>query len=186
MCCAVCFSCSMPCLERGALSIAWAILARCDYTDEYLTLAVVILSFVRGFTYFRCFNATRVFVFLIMQVISEVYTFLLILAFSVFAFGLMASVLAADEEVTLSWTVAFTLLMGNSDDSDFKTVQWLIFMSSCIFNVVIMLNLLIAILGDAYENAQMTMRENDYSQMLEVCFELETMSWWRRNYGVLR
>jgi len=171
-------------LCRGLISTVWAALALSDYDNEYLTLVVVILCFLRGFTYFRCTQVTRVYVFLTLQVIAEMYTFLLIVAFSVFSFGLMSSVLSNDHQVTKSWTIAFPLLMGNFDDSQFKPVEWLVFMSACVINVVILLNLLIAILSDAYESAQMTMRENNYYQILEVCVELETMCFWRRALGV--
>lgn len=95
----------------------------------------------------------------------------------------MASVLSDGEQVTRSWTTAFSLLMGDFDDSEFKVVEWLVFTLSCVINVIIMLNLLIAILSDAYESAQVTMRENDYHQILEVCYELETCCFWRRGYG---
>ena len=83
----------------------------------------------------------------------DVLSLLLILAFSIFAFGLMASVLAQDQEVTQSWTMAFLLLTGSFDDSDFNVMEWLVFMGSCIFNVIIVFNLFIAILNDVYADA---------------------------------
>ena len=55
--------------------------------------------------------------------------------------------------------------------------------SVCVTNVIIMLNLLISILGEAYEKSQMTIRENDMHQMLTLILEYEHMMIWRRCAG---
>lgn len=60
---------------RGTVSIVWAALALSHYDNQYLTLTVVALCFLRGFTYFLCTKVTRVLVFLTMEVIKEMYIF---------------------------------------------------------------------------------------------------------------
>lgn len=166
------------------LNIAWCIKGITGYFNEYLTLVVIMLNFFNGFAYFRCFTTTRIFVSLTEHVILNVSSFLVVLAFSVLSFGLMASVFVENQLLTRSWTVAFSQLMGDFDDSQFTVTQWLIFMAACVVNGIIMLNLLIAILSDAYEKAQMTMSEDDYYQMLEVCYDMECFCFWRRKSGL--
>jgi len=170
-------------LTRCGLCLAWAVFQLMDiYPDivDDITLPMVILCFLRGFTYFRTFKMTRVYVYMTIKVVKEVYSFLAILAYSTVAFGICLSVLAGHSTVTESWTTAFTLLMGEFETTDFVSLEWVLFVCASIVNVIIMLNLLVSILGDAFEKTQMSIAENDLHLQIIAVLEYERLLFWRR------
>lgn len=173
-------------LIRGIVALIWVIQTHVEQERrEHLQFLVVALCFVRGFTFFRTFKMTRLFVRMTLEVIKEMYSFLAILLYSTFAFGLMYSALDPNELHSLgqAWAVAYELIMGQFNNKDYGFTQWLCFTSASLLNVIIMLNLLISILGDAYERAQMSAKENDLSEMLRLVIEYESMLIWRRACG---
>ena len=54
---------------------------------------------------------------------------------------------------------------------------------AAITNIIITLNLLISILGNAHEKTQMSVRENDLFLMLGLVTEYESLMFWRRIDG---
>jgi len=176
-------------IVRGILALVWIIQVQVEQEPreprEHLHFLVVALCFVRGFTFFRTFKMTRLFVRMTLEVIKEIYSFLAILLYSTFAFGLMYSSLNPVKLDSLgkAWAVAYELIMGQFNNSEYEFTQWLCFTVASLLNVIIMLNLLISILGDAYERAQMSAKENDLSEMLRLVIEYESMLIWRRACG---
>jgi len=170
-------------LLRGVLSLIWVCFLFADINYEHLRLIVVFLCFLRGFTYFRTFAPMRIFVNIVLSVATQIYAFLLLLAYSVFGFGIMASIMNEDENATSSWTSAFNILLGSFDNSAFGLTQWVVFVGCNLVNVIVMLNLLISIIGDAYDRAQITLAENDRHEMFLVVLEFEAILFWRRSSG---
>jgi len=175
---------------RVFLSLFWGTLLLLGKEQSFLLeyrrdirLILALLCLLRGFTYFRSFRTTRLFVYMTMAVIKEMYSFLFIMAYSVFAFGVCTSVLLEHTTLGESWTSAFSLVLGDFDSSTFGFLEWVVFSCAAIINVVIMLNLLVSILGDAYEMTQMSVRENDLYMMLELVNEYESLMFWRRSAG---
>ena len=171
-------------LIRGLTSILWIVYTQDSAPVKPLQFLVVALCFIRGFTFFRTFKMTRLFVRMTIEVIKEIYSFLVILLYSTFAFGMMYAALNPEQQsLGEAWAVAYELLMGEFNNENYNWMQWLCFSASSLLNVIIMLNLLISILGDSYERAQMSAKENDLSEMLRLVIEYESMLFWRRNYG---
>ena len=175
---------------RVFLSLFWGTLLLLGQEQSFLLeyqrdirLLLALLCLLRGFTYFRSFRTTRVFVYMTLAVIKEMYSFLFIMAYSVFAFGVCTSVLLEHTTLGDSWTSAFSLVLGDFDSSTFGFLEWAVFSCAAIINVVIMLNLLVSILGDAYGMTQMSVRENDLYMMLELVNEYESLMFWRRSAG---
>ena len=178
-------------LIRGLLCLFWGILVITDQEttvlevdfSKYIRLVLVLMCFLRGFTYFRSFRMTRLFVYLTLAVVKEMYSFLIIMGYTVFAFGVCSATLVPRTSLSDSWTTAFVLILGDFDSSDFSFVQWTIFSCAALINVIIMLNLLVSILGDAYEKTQMSVRENDLYMQLTLLTEYESLLFWRRDAG---
>ena len=174
---------------RGFLCMFWGVLILLDQELAFLgedyqknvRLVVSLLCFLRGFTYFRSFRMTRIFVYLTLAVVKEMYSFLIIMGYSVFCFGVCTSILLGHANIGVSWASAFSLVLGDFDSSTFGALEWGVFMCAALINVIIMLNLLVSILGDAYEKTQMSVRENDLYLMLEIISEYESLLYWRRN-----
>ena len=170
-------------LTRGILCLSWSVCLFSDINPQGLRLVVVILCFLRGFTYFRTFNPTRVFVNLALSVTRQIYAFLVLLAYCVFGFGVTASIMSDDDSATQSWTSAFNILLGSFETGSFGLIQWVIFVACNLVNVIVMLNLLISIIGDAYDRAQVSLAEYDRHEKLQVVMEFEAVMFWKRRSG---
>ena len=167
---------------RSVVCVVWILYL---HASPYVDLVAICMCFFRGFTYFRTFKMTRLFVRLTLEVVKEMYSFLIIFAYSTIAFGMMYAVLVPEhiESAFKAWMTAYELLMGTYSTDNFHGLQWVCFTFASLVNVIIMFNLLIAILGDAYEQAQMSAKENDMLEMLRIVIEYESMLFWRRNAG---
>ena len=167
---------------RSVICVVWILFL---HTSQYVDLIAVCMCFFRGFTYFRTFKMTRLFVRLTLEVVKEMYSFLIIFAYSTIAFGMMYAVLVPEqiESAFKAWMTAYELLMGTYSTDGFHGLQWMCFTFASLVNVIIMFNLLIAILGDAYEQAQMSAKENDTLEMLRIIIEYESMLFWKRGFG---
>ena len=176
-------------LSRGLLCLLWSglVLLAQEATvlgedwGRNVRLMMALMCFLRGFTYFRSFRMTRLFVYMTLAVIKEMYSFLIIMGYSVFAFGVCSSTLVESSTLSGSWISAFTLVLGDFDSSTFTFVEWVIFSCAALINVIIMLNLLVSILGDAFEKTQMSVRENDIYMQLSLIAEYESLMFWRRS-----
>ena len=144
-------------LFRGLLCLFWSVLTLWDLEGTVLgeewskdvRLLLALMCFLRGFTYFRSFRMTRLFVYMTLAVIKEMYSFLIIMGYSVFAFGVCSATLLDNATLSVSWTSAFSLVLGDFDSSAFTFVEWVIFSCAALINVIIMLNLLVSIMSDA-------------------------------------
>ena len=65
--------------------------------------------------------------------------------------------------------------MGSFDSDTSNVLQYTCYILACLINVIIMLNLLISILGDAFEQFQMESVELDKQAMLEGILEIEKL-----------
>ena len=177
---------------RGSLCMFWGVLILLDQElaclgEDYqrdLRLVVSLMCFLRGFAYFRSFRMTRLFVYMTLAVVKEMYSFLVIMGYSVFSFGVCTSILLGHTAIGISWTSAFSLVLGDFEDSStFGALEWGVIMCAVLINVIIMLNLLVSILGDAYEKTQISVRENDLYLMLGLISKYESLLFRRRDTG---
>jgi len=70
---------------------------------------------------------TRVFVYLTLAVVKEIYSFLIVMGYSVFSFRILISILLEHKAIGESWTSAFGLSLGDFDSSSFGTLEWCVF-----------------------------------------------------------
>jgi hypothetical protein len=176
---------------RGVLCLFWGTLVLNDQELAFLgrdyqrdiRVLVALMCLLRGFTYFRSFRMTRLYVYATLAVVKKMYSFLIIMGYSVFSFGICISIREDHSTLGVSWTSAFSLTLGDFDTSAFGIFEWCIFTGAALTNIIIMLNLLVSILGDAFEETQISVRENDLFLMLELVREYESMMFWCRNAG---
>jgi len=142
-----------------------------EYLDIEMSVALIrsILAISTFFMWLkllyimRIFKATGYLIRMIIDVIADMGIFLLLLLITIFAFG--------DSLLTLSYGNAederfagnsfidaslysYRLVLGDFDTGNFGSVAvpfvWMFFLMSTIFNLIVMLNLLIAIISDSY------------------------------------
>lgn len=160
---------------RISLSVVW-VMRGISGKEEVLSLsfAVAALTLLRGFTYFRSFALTRKYVYITKAVVLKTYTFLIVLAYSACSFGVLSAILQQKPfSEALSNALAFTL--GGADNSDYNEWLWFLFLAAVFINIIVMMNLLISILGDAFGKVNETLEENDLHLQLTLILEYERM-----------
>lgn len=172
-------------LGRGILCIMWSVSNVMMFTNQYLEWVVALLCWIRGLTYFRAFTYTRYYVRMILEVAKDTASFFLILLYSTFAFAVLYSISTAGKSLTLIGSIQkmYELEMGNFDTNNYDLLDWICFLFASIVNIIIMLNLLISILGDAFNRVSEKADEADATEMLHIIIELETLMVWKRSSG---
>ena len=85
------------------------------------------------------------------------------------------------QSYVLSWQKAFMYAMGEFDGNMefFRESDWLVFFLSCIFNIILLLNLLIAILSKTFDDITEKQVETGYREMVyHICTMQDTLLGW--------
>lgn len=71
------------------------------------------------------------------------------------------------EGYTLAWQKSFLVVIGEFDDNleFYRSQDWLIFFVCVIFNIVLLLNLLIAIISETYSRISSTSVQTGYKEL---------------------
>jgi hypothetical protein len=172
-------------LGRGIMCIMWSVSNVNMFTNQYLEWVVALLCWIRGLTYFRAFTYTRYYVRMILEVAKDTASFFLILLYSTFAFAVLYSISTAGKNLGLIGSISkmYELEMGSFSTENFDLLDWICFLFASIVNIIIMLNLLISILGDAFNRVSEKADEADATEMLHIIIELETLMVWKRKSG---
>ena len=140
------------------------------------SVSVLILYF-KIFYFLRIFFETGYLVRMIIEIVKDMRNFVLILLISVFAFANSYYILGrnsgstnfAGENVAGAFIFSWNMAIGNSDTSGFGTrdevILWIIYVINLIINLVMLLNLVVAIMGDTFDKVQKT---QEYSMLQEL------------------
>ena len=147
---------------------------------------VILLSFARGISGFRIFESTRFCVKLIIRSIIRVTPFMVVFSYSTYGFGLVFSKsnMKNDDYSTFDyyWKIPFDLSMGSFDLDRSNVMHYSCFMITSIINAIIMLNLLISILGDAFDEFQVDNAVLGQIEKIEGILEAEKiLSWFTKD-----
>ena len=181
---------------RSVTFIVYAMIVWIDTNEKHynwLLIEIVVLSWIRGITYFRLFSNTRYMVNLISEVFKDMISFLILLFYSVIAFSFIFMSLQEDgyDKETFSdlFINSYLLGLGEFSTDGFGTIQWVVFFLASLVNTLIMLNLLISIMGDTFQKVQENNLLADRKELIDMILEAETLLVWRRdrkNYKYLQ
>lgn len=157
------------------------------FTETIQLLIMVLLVWFRFISYFRIFNKTRYLIRMIREVIHDMVPFLLVLAVTTFALGLLFIIAKQNENVTLdkgdlfidvlhAWRIA----LGDFDTDNYNMYQWVVFVMGSMINTMVMLNLIVAIMGDTYDRVQTGMEVADAKELTQLIIEIESIMFWKR------
>jgi ABC-type multidrug transport system fused ATPase/permease subunit len=129
---------------------------------------------VKIITYLSVFKSTRYLIKMIMEIIADISTFLIILGIAMMAYAQIMWSLdqldVSDEVVRNSYVLAFGEL---GDFQDFGTVKFFIFVLFTFFIPLLLMNMLIAIMSDAYERVQANSAAADVRSLADMELEYE-------------
>lgn len=162
---------------RGLLTMLMPIHIYYRINLQYFVWVTVLLNILRGVTGFRAANNTRYYVKLIFESLKSISSFLLIFIYSTLSFGLLRVSLLGQFSVTFEnlWAVSFNLAVGEPDSMNLKDFDMLYFtfFFAIIFNLILMLNMIISLLGDTFDEFQMMADIFNYKEMIDTILEME-------------
>lgn len=157
------------------------------YTLGYSLFAcVVLLSWIKGVSYFRLFKDTRYLIYLLYKVCKDIRAFIIILIYSTLAFAFVSTVLGKTDHDTSFQNhllSSYQLNFGNIQDVQYDILEWIVMSLIVIVNPIIMLNVLISIISDTYDRVQKEIMCADMQELAGMVLEVELMMWWARKKG---
>ena len=150
-------------------------------TNRVAAISVLILYF-KLFYFLRIFFSTIYMVRMIIEIISDMKYFVCVLILSAAAFGNAFYILARDspiDEDNLSGsnfidTFIFSYKMGLGDFSTDRFEQekgemfWILFLLNSLIILIVLLNLLIAIMGDTFDKVQETRENLMFKELINI------------------
>lgn len=182
-------------LIRFSLYTALCIVVWYDYTTiqnsgyfNDLKIVLVLVSWIRGLTYFSLINSTRYLTALILEVISDMSSFMILTFYSIIGLSLMLFCSSDVKNDMFYSYFGFTFMttigeyesFGHSA-SGFQPISLIIFTITSIINTIVMMNLLISIIGDTFDRVQQGIAVADLKQLGFMIYEIESLMFWRRN-----
>lgn len=130
--------------------------------EAVLSATMILLLWLKFLYFLRIFQETGYLIRIITEVVYDIRHFLLLLLLTIVAFGdSMRSISTsnpAEEQFIVSivgvFTYVYRMILGDFDTNSFGSIatpyMWLLFILCTIINMIIMLNLLIAIIGESF------------------------------------
>ncbi|OMJ82030.1 hypothetical protein SteCoe_17417 [Stentor coeruleus] len=176
-------------LSRAALFYVYFFYTYDNPSDNYkwLLVAVTILSWVRGITLFGLSSNTRYMISLLTEVIKDIIAFAIVVFYSIISFAFIKMAFKDLNKDDHYFIIIGDLIIesffeatgGGDSNTEGFTMVLVIFNS--IFNVIIMMNLLISILGTTYGRVNDDAQVEDLKQLTEMIIEAESFYFYRRN-----
>lgn len=143
---------------------------------------ILFFAWMRGIAFFRIYKPTRYLIHLLITACRDIAGFLLIWFYSTVSFSLIFYALMPQQLDYFSYvTGLYNINIGYSNKSGYGGLDSTFYVLVTILNPIIMINLLIAILGDTYKSMKENRVENDARELISLILEAETLMLWRRN-----
>ncbi|OMJ78838.1 hypothetical protein SteCoe_21282 [Stentor coeruleus] len=163
---------------------------------EKVLVGLIFVTMVRGISYFRLFDNTRYMINLLSEIIKDMKSFLILLTYSTYSFALIYFIMIndifkynanADTSKMKSFSeyiaLSYLLSLGSFDTKGYENFEWIIFFFASVINPLIMLNLLIAIMGDTYSRVAEEQEIADMQELTEMVIEGEYLLFCKRGNG---
>ncbi|OMJ65127.1 hypothetical protein SteCoe_39165 [Stentor coeruleus] len=163
---------------RCFTTILFGIFLLNDFEHSIITWIMIVLNIIRGITGFRAFGNTRYYTKLLQMCFDRMKYFLLIFIYSTLALGIMNSIASNQENITFKslWSSSFDIIAGTTDSFyQENTIQTITYILAITVNMIIMLNMIISILGDVFDEFQLDAEIYNYSEMADIIFEIEQL-----------
>lgn len=158
--------CTLPC--------AALILLKVDL-PPIIMWPVILLNFLRGLTGFRAFDKTRFYVRLILESLNNIKFFLIIFMYGILGFGVL-DVTEKKSELSFNSLIInpFVFSVGEfQTNKEITIAEILTFSSAVIIIIILMMNMIVSILGDSFDEFQYKSVIYDYKEMAQAVLELE-------------
>lgn len=147
----------------------------------YITWFLVLGNFLQGFSNMRIFKSTRFYTRLIFTTLEDAIPFIIMFIYSIVIMGLLhyCSNTESSYNFYTFWQAPYELNLSLTN-KNIEPLEYVYIILASVFNIVLMLNLLIAVLGDSYDRLRCESVEIDSSQMVQNILEVENFMFWTR------
>ena len=150
-----------------------------DITMQWPIVIGLLLLYTRAVSYFRLWGRTRHLIRAITETFNDMIPFVLIMIVLVLAFGsAYVACFEKDELKNFSYDIrlfkGFELMLGGYEDPE-NGPHYFIFVVLMVVTLIVMLNMLIAIMGDTFGRVQANTIVYDYRERLSVNIDLESL-----------
>jgi hypothetical protein len=138
----------------------------------YLQLVWTTSVVYRGTHIFKLFDRTRELYSIIEVSVQDSLSFMMLVGFLIFSFGLIRSMLdfPNNHDMSYEFGMMFSDILGGFDapgtGDEYQPGKWVAFCLSLTYIMVIAMNSLIAILGDSFDKVQSDLRSYDSLQKI--------------------
>ena len=155
-----------------------------SYTLDVMLSLVTVIAWIRIVGYIRMFDRTRYLIHMIIEVMKDMGPFLLIFIMSTFAFCIAFYAASSNEEDFIDMVKhSYNLTYGEYDNENYNNLELFIFFVASLFNALLLLNLLIAIMGDTYDRVRNALDVADRREMADIIVEADSIMFWGRRKG---
>ena len=165
-------------IDISRLSVSVAFVVFDWFSKRYLILTwfMLAINLIRGFSALRIFDGTRHYTKLLEKSLRNIFYFLIVFVYCTISFGLVLNV-SSESEFSFSntWMFPYELALGiNSIKSiEEANITYMGFIFLSVVNVMILMNLLIAILGDTYDEFLTQKEIVEGREKVEMILEIE-------------
>ncbi|CDW79841.1 serine threonine protein kinase [Stylonychia lemnae] len=148
----------------------------------------LICLLLRGMSTLRVFDNLRYFNNMIIEIIKDMASFTIILAYWIIGFSLMFYLFTLQKVydpmdtfdiensrqlIVDSLQFTYRLSFGDFDTSEFSLQEWVLFIISSFFIPLVLFNLIIAVMGDTYDRVQTSALSVDLKEQAKLVMEVE-------------
>lgn len=145
-----------------------------NISNELMT-AICFISLVRGIAFFRVFDDTRYFIQLIISVIYDIKSFAIILTYSTASFSLVRMIQDDSKSFFHHFQDSLMVNLGNIEINTEDPLSWILIVLMGTINIIILLNMLIAIMGETFNKVRENSSIANYMEIAQMVIEIETV-----------
>lgn len=155
--------------------------------ERLLLTYIVMFTWIKPISYLRIFDKTRYFIYILSCCAKDIVPFLVILFYLNFTFAL--SFYSFDQikanpdfsGFTEAWVHSYSLNFNSFNISVYKDYkEWIVFLIATVTNPLILMNMIIALLGNTYTMVKDQAGTADMKELAGMIIEFESMLFWRR------
>ena len=162
----------------------WVFLEITNTRNNYLTWFMVLINLFRGFFSLKVFEGTRVFIRLLQKSFKNIWSFLVVFIYCTVSLGLMSLItnFVSDPNTTHGldisfetlWIAPYDMMLGISPfNSSQANLTYIGFLFISILNWMILMNILIAILSDTYDEFLTQKETINTKEKINLLIEIE-------------
>lgn len=147
---------------------------------------IIIVTWTKAISYFRIYQPTRYLIYMIKECAKDTIPFLVILLYLTITFAITFHNFSSTSEAVHmtfgeAWTHSYLLNFNSFQTDSYDNIQWVLFIIATLINPLVLMNMIIALLGNTYGRVKENAVVADLLELAEMIIETESILIWRRS-----